>query len=344
MDESQGKKRRAAFVSLRVKLLVGFTLLFTVVFAVVYYWFYEFATQMAMSRLAEDLEILLVGTAAEVDGDEFQTLHTEAVPREDGYTDDPRYWKHVGWLAKMKRVDPRAGFYTYIKGDEPKEVVFVGSSGALSDPPTGVKFLEHYEPRTYVMWQGLEDTTLYMYIYTDPWGSWVSGYTPIKDSKGERVGGLGVDFRADYVVEVQQAIRDRVWIAFGVTYATLLVMVFLISGALTRPIIGLTGAAERIGEGDYEQDLSHLRKERFPDEIGTLAEVFEIMVSKVYQREQTLIRQVEELKIEIDEVKRKEQVSEIVESDFFQDLQAKARTMRRRSRRQEQGAPGEEAS
>ena len=60
------------------------------------------------------------------------------------------------------------------------------------------------------------------------------------------------------------------------------------------------------------------------------------MVGKVYQREQTLRRQVEELKIEIDEVKRKKQVSEIVESDFFQDLQAKARRMRSRGRSEAQ--------
>jgi hypothetical protein len=67
------------------------------------------------------------------------------------------------------------------------------------------------------------------------------------------------------------------------------------------------------------------------------------MVGKVYRREQTLRRQVEELRIEIDEVKRKKQVSEIVGTDFFQDLQAKARSMRRRSRSEEQDTPEDEA-
>ena len=53
--------------------------------------------------------------------------------------------------------------------------------------------------------------------------------------------------------------------------------------------------------------------------------------------------QVRELRIEIDEVKRKKQVSEIVESDFFQDLRAKARDMRSRSRRPAQDEPGDKA-
>jgi hypothetical protein len=41
-----------------------------------------------------------------------------------------------------------------------------------------------------------------------------------------------------------------------------------------------------------------------------------------------LKRQLEALKIEIDETKRKKQVSEIADSDFFRELQAKARDMR----------------
>jgi nitrate/nitrite-specific signal transduction histidine kinase len=129
---------------------------------------------------------------------------------------------------------------------------------------------------------------------------------------------------------VQQAILDRVVLAFAITYVSLLVLVFLISSAFTAPIIALTRAAERIGEGDYDQNLADINKARFRDEIGILTDVFSGMVDKVYQREQSLRKQVAELKIEIDETKRQQQVSEIVDSDFFQDLQNKARQMRSR--------------
>jgi GAF domain-containing protein/PAS domain-containing protein len=53
---------------------------------------------------------------------------------------------------------------------------------------------------------------------------------------------------------------------------------------------------------------------------------------EAYIREQTLRQQIRQLRIEIDEVKRKKQVSEIIETDFFQDLQDKAREIRRRSK------------
>lgn len=67
---------------------------------------------------------------------------------------------------------------------------------------------------------------------------------------------------------------------------------------------------------------------KIKDEISQLAHDFAIMVGKVYMREQALRRQVQELKIEIDESKRSHQVSEIVETDFFKDLQARANNMR----------------
>ena len=50
----------------------------------------------------------------------------------------------------------------------------------------------------------------------------------------------------------------------------------------------------------------------------------------VRQRESTLQRQIKELQIEIDHVKQSKQVKEIVETEFFQELQSKARAMRTR--------------
>ena len=66
-----------------------------------------------------------------------------------------------------------------------------------------------------------------------------------------------------------------------------------------------------------------------------LARVFTDMADKVYQREAALKRQVRELKIEIDEVKAKQQVDEIVETDFFESLQNKATSIRQRKQSRE---------
>ncbi len=56
------------------------------------------------------------------------------------------------------------------------------------------------------------------------------------------------------------------------------------------------------------------------------------MVNKIYKREQKLKQQVAKLQIEIDEAKRSQAVSEITDTEYFRDLQSKARAMRRKNR------------
>ena len=66
--------------------------------------------------------------------------------------------------------------------------------------------------------------------------------------------------------------------------------------------------------------------QRMMESFSSLA----VAALEAYVREQSLRRQIQQLRIEIDEVKRQKQVSEIVDTDFFQDLRAKARSMRQR--------------
>ncbi len=86
-----------------------------------------------------------------------------------------------------------------------------------------------------------------------------------------------------------------------------------------------------VGSGAYDQDLERLRRSRWRDEIGVLAEAFEAMTEQVRRREQTLQGEVHQLRIEIDESKRSQDVRQIVETDFFRGLQEKAQRFRNRS-------------
>jgi nitrate/nitrite-specific signal transduction histidine kinase len=64
------------------------------------------------------------------------------------------------------------------------------------------------------------------------------------------------------------------------------------------------------------------------DELGQLARVFQSMTTQIQQREQKLKQQVEELKIEIDQTRRVQQVSQITQTEYFQELKKKAKKMR----------------
>lgn len=331
MASESRTKRRQIEMNLSWKLLIAFTLVFTVVFAVTFWWFYDFSTRTAMNKIQQDMLTTLDSTIAGIDGDQFETLVKSAQADQSGVpATDPNYLAHQGWIETVNEIEPRANTYSYVKGPSDREVLWVGDVFRKIHPDEATKFLEPYIPSQDFMLTGLAQTATRLDSYADKWGTWISAYGPIKNSKGENVGAVGVDYSAEYVSEVQSGIRSSVVAAFLVTYGSLFVLVFLLSRFLTRPIVRLTRMARCVAEGDYEQDFSGLivRFGILRDEISELAETFSFMVDKVRVREITLKRQVEELKIEIDEVKRQQQVHEIVDTDFFQDLQAKARAAR----------------
>src|ERR671928_1473771 len=83
-------RRRTRFISLQVKVVVGFTLLFSVLFGAVFAWFYNLATANALASIRESLTYTITGAISCIDGDEFAALVAEGQPRPDGLTDDPR--------------------------------------------------------------------------------------------------------------------------------------------------------------------------------------------------------------------------------------------------------------
>ena len=78
--------------------------------------------------------------------------------------------------------------------------------------------------------------------------------------------------------------------------------------------------------------------QRMIESLSSLA----VAALEAYIREQSLRQEIQQLRIEIDEVKRQQQVSAIVETDFFQNLRAKAQAMRNRNRGGESAQPAEE--
>ncbi|MDH5505605.1 MAG: DUF3365 domain-containing protein [Anaerolineae bacterium] len=64
------------------------------------------------------------------------------------------------------------------------------------------------------------------------------------------------------------------------------------------------------------------------DELGELGRVFKRMVVEVHERTQKLRQQLQSLRIEIDEIKKHEQIEEVVDTPFFKDLQSKAQNLR----------------
>jgi CheY-like chemotaxis protein len=90
----------------------------------------------------------------------------------------------------------------------------------------------------------------------------------------------------------------------------------------------LTGAATALEAGEFDPGALDEVAAR-SDGLGLLARRFSSMAHEVRAREERLRAQVRELRIEIDQARQAQKVTEITETDFFRDLRGRAADLRR---------------
>lgn len=331
---------------MRWKLLIGFGSAFTLVFAVISIWVYQYTSSTAFDRLSSQLRSATVGGSNGVDAELFTKLlaTVPAVPDASnptglGWPTSPLYEESASQIARIQQVSPEAFPYTYFRDPADGELYYATSSGFFLEPHDGAPYRAPVRPLVSAdsydyMLRGLVDTTEEP-IASDAYGDWLSDYTPIRDEAGKVVGALGVDYSIAYLDEVQNGVRREILPVLAGAYLVLLALVVYVSSTLVRPLRRLTAGAQRVSEGEYDVEVTSLTETRFPDEMTELAAAFQVMAGKVAERERSLKQEVQRLRVEIDHARRDASVREIVESDFFTDLTAKAAEMRRRARGQD---------
>jgi CRP-like cAMP-binding protein len=99
-----------------------------------------------------------------------------------------------------------------------------------------------------------------------------------------------------------------------------------------QQVAHLTAAAAAVEAGVYEPESIEEVTQR-ADSLGQMARIFQSMIRQVYAREQRLKQELQQLRVEIDRAKTADQVAEITETDYFRQLQEKARKLRTQTNR-----------
>lgn len=282
----------------------------------------------------------LIGAVEGTDVDELMALYEEGERNSDGFSDDPRYLNQLEWFRTVQSIKPQAWLYSYVidRTGEGRsvgesnatpgryEIIYLVDMWASEDPDKAARFLEGglpgVSPRQAVLdGRIIEEED----IYTDKWGSWLSAFAPLKDADGNVVAGLGLDIEADYVFQVQKAIRNRVLVSFSITYGVLFILIYALSGVLTRNLERFTKSAEQIGTGNYGLQLSRSQPRYFPDEMDRLAEVLQTMVESIRTRE-NIIRESKRIEDEIRHALQEEKEINELKSRFVSMVSHELRT------------------
>lgn len=339
MSADNGTKR---YLSLRYKLLIPLMGLGIIMFIMGYIGAREYLRSTIYKIMDEEVNSIREFVTACMDIDELRSLTIEVKGDfsenwPDSMTDD-RYWNQQECLVKVSDYNPRAELYTYYAVNENTLANGLDQYATLY-PDESYVFGETFtaaddEDFTYLL-QGLQETTRYPDLKFDDESQiyYYAVVAPLRNSKNEVVGGLAIYLDAGSVVESLQILSNYLIAIFTVLFIVVAALVLGITRNVTSELVALQSTSKRVAEGDYSP--IPLKIHRFNDEVSTLGELFNTMLDKIRQREQTLQTQVEELKIQIDMEKRSKDVKDIVESEFFQDLKQKAAQVRKQREQKE---------
>ncbi len=171
----------------------------------------------------------------------------------------------------------------------PGKVQMIIGGEPFDAPENEVTVFEPYDSSSFPnMTMGFEKAAADQEITVDAFGSWLSGYAPVLDKKGRKVGAVGLDLPADRVTAREQRLQSiieatqtsllqRLALSSLIALAVALLVGYLLARLIARPVLDLVGATGLIAGGDLDAEVDIQRH----DEIGDLARSFNRMTSNL---------------------------------------------------------------
>ncbi|MDD5439121.1 MAG: SpoIIE family protein phosphatase [Candidatus Omnitrophica bacterium] len=225
------------------------------------------------NELRDKLRIIAQEAVLLVDPGELRTI-----PLTPAGENVPAYRKITQILQNVKDLDPSIE-YIYIMSKTDKEGIlrFIVDL-EVNKPSHEIKKTAHpgdyYDGGRFpAMIKGFTGPAADANLVTDEWGSFLSGYAPIRDADGKSIAILGIDIAAPEVKSIRQKVRERFLTILVVGIIVSLILGIIISRRIAGPINELIKGAGHIAAGD----LGFTVKVRGEDEIASLASVFNKM-------------------------------------------------------------------
>ncbi len=110
-------------------------------------------------------------------------------------------------------------------------------------------------------------------VYTDQWGTLLSGYAPIRRPDGSVAGLVGVDIDAERIAAIKAATWQQMLILQGLLFVAFLAAALLIARRFDRPVQELSRAMRAIANGDLEPRLPPAGQDEFGVLTRTLGQL-----------------------------------------------------------------------
>lgn len=261
-------KRSVLKLSIRKKM-IGYFLVFGILSSlliILITWFY--ISHYETNKLRQNLQVIAQGAVELIDGD----AHSGLKP---GDEETETYTQLLRKLRRYKEISGLTYLYTITKTDEKTSQFVLDTDESKDQAKIGKEYAN--EPEMLRAFKGEVCST--EEPMTDEWGTFYTGFAPIRNSSGEIVGIVGADLAAADVL----AMKTRLLRMFGI--ATLLIMIIsaLIAIVLSKKIsTPITMLADRLDDVVKNSgNLTQVIEIRTGDEIETLGNKINDLLSNI---------------------------------------------------------------
>lgn len=221
---------------------------------------YVLMSRFAFEEIQHDLRTI-ASTAAQLVPVE---THEKLIDREQ--MDDPEYKEIESLFQTFMGSNPRIDdLYTMRPTKDPNVYIFVTSGdvtrdkdgdGVIDESELKAELGEEYDtqqaPQIREATSGVKVDEQITY---DKWGSWVSGYAPLKNEQGATVAIVGVDFSADVFADEKSEVLKAILYSILIAIPVIGIICFLIARRLASPIKILASGIEKVLHGDHDFHL-----------------------------------------------------------------------------------------
>jgi methyl-accepting chemotaxis protein len=254
---------------LEVKLTASFVILILAISGMAFLSTYKESKDALKTMIQDELLAVARVTSTGIDGDAFITI-------KPGDENKKVFTSLRDRLYAIQQTNPDIKYvYAYVGNDDKSIKFIVDAEYGISKDAAAIG--EVYTDITPQMLEGLNKASVENEFSTDKWGTFLSGYAPIFNSKGGIVGAVGIDMASQKVIQKQNFIGFTIIIVIiiAVIMAGLIIAVF--SNTIIRDIKKLNKVANDISSGNMNVVMDVKRK----DEIGELADSFGRMVASL---------------------------------------------------------------
>jgi len=268
-------------LSFKLKIIIVFVLFSICVSMLSLYLIYAMIIKSQMEDFRASLLMTATLGAELIDGDAHRQIALERG------SINSSFYQHVKRKLKfIREANPNIRYiYTLTRDKKSERFFFVVDS-------TGLEHLFSYPGDSYETSFIDELNTAYQHSWVnaelikDSFGSYMTGFAPIKDTQGTSVALLGLDMSGATIEATQNAVKKYLIAVFVLCVIISVIIGFVIASRLTRSINLLVDGTHCIASGDLNCTVDV----KSDDEIGKLAQSFNQMAQTLSESDKRLRR------------------------------------------------------